>query len=76
MEGVYNGCDLLMFYIGISILACMAGFYGVNCTKACRYPSYGNDCQQRCNCAEHQCHVIIGCVAIGKHCVDCIDMRV
>nr|XP_034315625.1 scavenger receptor class F member 1-like [Crassostrea gigas] len=45
---------------------CMAGFYGVNCTKTCRYPSYGTDCQQKCYCAEYQCHVIIGCVDIGS----------
>lgn len=53
------GAQVLVF------VGCMAGFYGVNCTKTCRYPSYGTDCQQKCYCAEYQCYVIIGCVDIG-----------
>ena len=45
---------------------CLPGFYGSNCSESCRYPNYGNGCQQKCYCAEQNCHAVIGCHEFGK----------
>nr|XP_034330963.1 cell death abnormality protein 1-like isoform X2 [Crassostrea gigas] len=40
---------------------CNVGFFGINCSIPCRYPSYGNKCQSLCNCLEIDCHPATGC---------------
>eukprot|EP00105_Crassostrea_gigas_P041139 XP_019925287.1 PREDICTED: uncharacterized protein LOC109619517 [Crassostrea gigas] len=40
---------------------CDAGFYGINCSKLCRYPNYGHECQNQCNCSQTACDHKIGC---------------
>ncbi|XP_062618431.1 multiple epidermal growth factor-like domains protein 10 [Saccostrea cucullata] len=40
---------------------CEMGYFGINCSVACRYPSYGNECQSRCNCSNTTCHHVKGC---------------
>lgn len=46
------------------IWGCPAGFYGRKCA-ACRYPNYGERCQQKCNCPEEFCDHIEGCCPDG-----------
>lgn len=41
---------------------CTPGYLWVNCSKACRYPSYGERCSKTCTCVEHLCNVTIGCI--------------
>lgn len=40
---------------------CDAGFYGINCSETCRYPNYGHECQNQCNCSQRACNHKIGC---------------
>ncbi|XP_078326236.1 uncharacterized protein LOC111105595 [Crassostrea virginica] len=41
--------------------ACSEGFIGGNCRYPCRYPSYGNLCQDLCKCQENICDHVLGC---------------
>eukprot|EP00105_Crassostrea_gigas_P039611 XP_019923759.1 PREDICTED: uncharacterized protein LOC109619023 [Crassostrea gigas] len=41
--------------------ACGIGFYGFNCSKPCRYPNYGLQCQHNCGCSETFCNNTSGC---------------
>nr|XP_022295171.1 uncharacterized protein LOC111105274 isoform X1 [Crassostrea virginica] len=42
---------------------CPPGFYGIKCLSLCRYPNYGDNCQQDCsNCSEQQCDSVFGCL--------------
>lgn len=46
---------------------CEDGYFGPNCTSPCRYPNFGQRCQEECNCIERQCDASIGCKYIhGK----------
>lgn len=42
----------------------MPRYVGLNCTTKCPYPSYGEKCQEYCNCNYDTCDVSTGCVAI------------
>lgn len=49
------------------ITGCKDGYFGPNCTTPCRYPSFGQRCQEACNCTESKCDPSIGCKYIhGK----------
>lgn len=52
-----------------SIIECMPGYNGVNCSSPCPYPFYGVDCQSTCNCSRNLCDVSMGCVdgLVGNH---------
>ncbi|XP_022294532.2 uncharacterized protein LOC111104724 isoform X1 [Crassostrea virginica] len=42
---------------------CPPGFYGIKCLSLCRYPNYGDNCQQDCStCSEQQCDSVFGCL--------------
>lgn len=43
------------------MVACGVGFYGFNCSKPCRYPNYGVQCQHKCDCRETFCNNKFGC---------------
>lgn len=45
----------------VFIVACGIGFYGFNCSKPCRYPNYGVQCQHNCGCSETFCNNKFGC---------------
>lgn len=47
------------------IWGCPVGFYGRKCVTSCRYPNYGERCQQRCNCPKEFCDHIEGCCPDG-----------
>lgn len=40
---------------------CMPGYTGINCTKSCPYPTYGQGCQSFCDCNKDICDVSTGC---------------
>lgn len=42
----------------------MPGYSGVNCTADCPYPTYGDNCQDLCDCDEDICNVSTGCTQI------------
>lgn len=42
-------------------LVCKVGYFGPNCDTKCVYPSYGNDCQSKCNCKDTYCDHVEGC---------------
>lgn len=47
----------------------MAGYYGLECSMPCPYPTYGVWCQDVCNCIEDLCDISVGCIfrTTGKH---------
>uniref|UniRef100_A0A8W8JAG2 Uncharacterized protein n=1 Tax=Magallana gigas TaxID=29159 RepID=A0A8W8JAG2_MAGGI len=45
---------------------CPIGLFGANCSRLCRYPNYGKDCQQDCShCKEEACNPMFGCPTTG-----------
>lgn len=40
---------------------CPLGFHSFNCSVACKFPSFGDDCQYLCNCSESSCDHRFGC---------------
>lgn len=44
-----------------SIIECMPGYSGENCSSPCPYPYYGLHCQRMCNCSRDKCNVSTGC---------------
>eukprot|EP00105_Crassostrea_gigas_P034264 XP_019918412.1 PREDICTED: cell death abnormality protein 1-like [Crassostrea gigas] len=42
-------------------IICDRGFRGENCNTRCPYPTYGKDCQSKCNCNVTYCDHISGC---------------
>ncbi|XP_052711337.1 cell death abnormality protein 1-like [Crassostrea angulata] len=46
---------------------CPVGYYGINCSRPCRYPNYGINCQYDCSsCGQETCSSTFGCMTIGK----------
>ncbi|XP_056003004.1 uncharacterized protein LOC125661495 [Ostrea edulis] len=43
-------------------IKCSSGYLGLNCSKVCPYPTYGERCSRKCNCERHTCHHEVGCV--------------
>nr|XP_048767848.2 multiple epidermal growth factor-like domains protein 10 isoform X2 [Ostrea edulis] len=43
------------------VVACAIGYFGVDCTGRCPFPSFGKGCQLVCNCCEDQCNHEKGC---------------
>lgn len=58
-----------MYLLAFSIIECMLGHTGENCSSLCPYPYYGVDCQRPCNCSRDLCNVSTGCIdgLIGNH---------
>lgn len=44
---------------------CTPGYLWVNCSKACKYPRYGERCNKTCKCVEQLCNVTIGCIDLN-----------
>ncbi|XP_056014222.1 cell death abnormality protein 1-like isoform X4 [Ostrea edulis] len=42
--------------------SCPIGYHGRNCSLPCRYPSYGERCQKKCNCTAEYCTSDKGCI--------------
>lgn len=45
---------------------CSPGFTGTECSLRCRYPLFGQNCQQICKCFITECDIASGCVS-GKY---------
>lgn len=53
---------LVLFAILFHFSECKPGFYGINCSKTCLLPYYGEGCQQECVCSkDEECDISIGC---------------
>lgn len=52
---VYPVCHFIPFS------ECKPGFYGINCSRACLFPYFGEGCQQECVCSKEECDKSIGC---------------
>lgn len=42
-------------------LECPLGYFGTNCSSRCVYPSYGQACQNTCECNATDCNHVHGC---------------
>ncbi|XP_062606758.1 scavenger receptor class F member 1-like [Saccostrea cucullata] len=42
-------------------VACPVGFYSTNCSRTCRYPNFGYECQNKCRCKQSLCDPKNGC---------------
>lgn len=42
-------------------LACLSGYFGMNCCSRCTYPYYGLGCQNTCYCNVADCNYVTGC---------------
>lgn len=56
-------CMLLcsIFRSFLSLLVCPLGYKGFNCSKTCRFPTFGKRCQNICNCHHTVCDFRYGC---------------
>lgn len=49
-------------YIVLNVVTeCISGYTGPNCTLKCPYPTYGDNCQQICDCSKDECDFSSGC---------------
>uniref|UniRef100_A0A8W8JDA5 TNFR-Cys domain-containing protein n=1 Tax=Magallana gigas TaxID=29159 RepID=A0A8W8JDA5_MAGGI len=40
---------------------CPVGYYRLNCSEQCIYPTYGGNCQSECKCSRDKCDFVTGC---------------
>lgn len=43
---------------------CRPGYFGLNCTDICPYPTYGERCQGFCDCGKDTCDASKGCISL------------
>lgn len=48
----------------LNLLECSPGYFGPNCTFQCPYPTYGEECQRYCDCANYSCDFATGCALL------------
>lgn len=64
-EGCQEDCHWIE--INNTCIDCPLGFYGINCSSPCRYPNFGNRCQQDCShCEQEVCNASFGCLTKEK----------
>nr|XP_019923759.2 uncharacterized protein LOC109619023 [Crassostrea gigas] len=61
LNETYCPDDKYWDYMTNDCKACGSGFYGFNCSKPCRHPNYGLQCQHNCGCSETFCNNKFGC---------------
>ncbi|XP_048768793.2 multiple epidermal growth factor-like domains protein 10 [Ostrea edulis] len=42
-------------------VVCSTGYFWINCSKPCPYPTYGERCLQNCSCDNETCDFMSGC---------------
>lgn len=42
-------------------ISCKPGYFDVNCSQRCFYPTYGVNCQEECSCQKTFCDFSSGC---------------
>ncbi|XP_062577923.1 uncharacterized protein LOC134239796 [Saccostrea cucullata] len=47
-------------------IRCRPGYFDLNCSKKCGYPTYGEQCQKICRCTRTQCNFSHGCIVNFK----------
>lgn len=50
--------------VNIFFLECPAGYFGLNCSQTCVFPSYGINCSEICNIHCLICHHVQGCISL------------
>lgn len=55
----------LYFYLVRCVSKCQPGYIGLNCTRICPYPSYGERCQGYCECSNETCDISTGCRSLN-----------
>nr|XP_022289120.1 uncharacterized protein LOC111101104 [Crassostrea virginica] len=45
----------------MTCVECQQGYLGVNCSKMCPFPTFGNKCSKNCTCEKEMCNFQIGC---------------
>lgn len=53
-------CNGFLYY-----LECLPGYFGTNCLSQCKYPNYGQNCHNTCDCTVKECNHVDGCQ--GNH---------
>lgn len=51
----------IIWFVVVICLECQLGYYLNNCSKKCRPPNYGEECQYVCQCPNKDCHFATGC---------------
>lgn len=54
-------CKVQIIFTHLFFIECPLGFHSFNCHVACKFPSFGDDCQYLCNCNESSCDHRFGC---------------
>lgn len=54
-------CPVLYISIYIINSECEPGYFWINCTKICPYPTFGKSCAQTCSCTNTSCDFANGC---------------
>ncbi|XP_056014747.1 uncharacterized protein LOC125676900 [Ostrea edulis] len=57
-------------------IECDAGYHGLNCSLSCRFPNYGEDCQNLCQCRLELCSHISGCAYDADNEDDCSSKNI
>lgn len=57
-----NTCSFIIY--AFFILVCPLGYIGLNCSFRCRYPAFGQFCQNKCYCLQFHCDHRTGCKGI------------
>lgn len=52
-------CYIYKFYF--TFVECSIGYFAKDCELRCPYPSYGEECQEICNCPKVTCDFVSGC---------------
>ena len=50
-----------MFKTVFAIVVCLPGYFGMNCSSECPFPSFGFLCDDACLCNTTECHHVKGC---------------
>lgn len=49
------------YKIYFTFVECTIGYFAKDCKLRCPYPSYGEECQEICNCSKVTCDFVSGC---------------
>uniref|UniRef100_A0A8W8LNF1 Uncharacterized protein n=1 Tax=Magallana gigas TaxID=29159 RepID=A0A8W8LNF1_MAGGI len=62
----YKGCCVGFYWNSNNNICelCRPGYFGLNCTDKCPYPTYGDRCQGYCDCSNDTCDVSTGCITL------------
>ncbi|XP_034334308.2 uncharacterized protein [Magallana gigas] len=59
--GEHSCCSGFYFDSSGDCVACLLGYYGVNCSFPCPNGYYGDRCRKICGCTQEMCNATFGC---------------